>query len=130
MKIGDPMHSLSHNIYLFINSFILRHPYFYLSMVIVLALTAYLFLLLFPALVVVSLMNIIDSITAGTADWSTTVIWTGIAIISAFITYRSAQIKLAQPVGLAVTEDKAPELFKLVGNSFGDTILKWCPGPD
>ncbi len=115
MKTGDSMHALSHNIYLFINSFILRHPYFYLSVVTAVALIAYLFLLLFPALVVVSLMNIIDSITAGAADWSTTAIWAGIAIISAFITYRSAQIKLAQPVGLALTEDKAPELFKLVG---------------
>ena len=115
MKTGDSMHALTHNIYLYINSFILRHPYFYLSVVIALALTAYIFLLLFPVLVVVSLKNIIDSITAGTADWSTTAIWTGIAIISVFITYRSAKIKLAQPVGMTLTEDKAPELFKLVG---------------
>lgn len=108
------MHALSHKIYLFIDSFILRHPHLYLAVVTAVALTAYIFLLLFPALVVVGVMNIIDSITAATGDWATIMIWAGIVIIAAFISYRSALVKLAQPVGLALTEDKAPELFKLV----------------
>ena len=114
IKTANAMHALSHKIYLFIDSFVLRHPHFYLPLVTAVALIAYLFLLLFPALVVVSLMNIIDSISAGTGDWATIAIWAGIMIISAFISYRSTQVKLAQPVGLALTEDKAPELFMLV----------------
>ena len=98
-----------------IESLIHKFPRFYLGCLTLLALFGYAYVLLFPLLVPVGLLNIYQLFMLGdVANWQSTLTWFAIVSIAALVSYRSTQIKLKPPVGLTLAEDKAPELFELV----------------
>lgn len=98
-----------------IESLIHKFPRFYLGCLTLLALFGYAYVLLFPLLVPVGLLNIYQLFMLGdVANWQSALTWFAIVSIAALVSYRSTQIKLKPPVGLTLTEDKAPELFELV----------------
>jgi len=101
--------------YGFIESLIHKFPRFYLGCVVLLALSGYAFVLLFPLLVPVGLLNIYEILMLGDiANWQAALIWLTVVLVAALVSYRISQIKPKTPVGLTLSEDKAPELFKLV----------------
>lgn len=103
-KTGDVIESLT-------KSF----PRFYLACVTLLALFGYLYVLLFPLLVIAGILNIYESVAVSAViDWQSALTWLAVVIVASLVSYRSAQFKPAPPVGLTLTEDKAPELFALV----------------
>jgi Zn-dependent protease with chaperone function len=101
--------------YGFIESLIHKFPRLYLGCVVLLALSGYAFVLLFPLLVPVGLLNIYEIFALGeTTNWQAALIWLAVVLVAALVSYRMTQIKPKTPVGLTLSEDKAPELFKLV----------------
>jgi hypothetical protein len=99
----------------FIESLIHKFPRFYLGCVVLLALSGYAFVLIFPLLVPVGLLNIYEIFVSGdAADWQAALIWSAVVIIAALVSYRMTRIEPKTPVGLTLSQDKAPELFKLV----------------
>ena len=92
-----------------------RFPRCYLGLATLLALFGYIYVLMFPLLILTGIMAVYESIEFREAvDWQTVIAWTAIIIVAILVCYRSLQIKPALPVGLTVTNDKAPELFSLV----------------
>ena len=99
----------------FIESLIHKLPRFYISCVTLVAIFGYAFVLLFPLLVLAGLLNIYtELVVSDVTDWQAALTWLVIVLVAALISYRSTQIKLKPPVGLTLTEAKAPGLFKLV----------------
>ena len=98
-----------------IESLIRKFPRFYLGCVVLLALSGYAFVLMFPLLVLAGLLNIYEIFVLGDiANWQAVLIWLAVVLVTALVSYRITQIKTKTPVGLTLSEDKAPELFKLV----------------
>ena len=92
-----------------------KFPRFYLGCVVLLALAGYAFVLLFPLLVLTGPLNIYNEIAVNDiTNWQSVFIWLAVVIAAALVSYRMTQVKLKTPIGLALVEDKAPELFKLV----------------
>ncbi len=101
--------------YSFIVSLIHKFPRFYLGCVVLIALSGYAFVLLFPLLVLAGLLNIYEIIALGDiSNWQAALTWLAVVLIAALVSYHLTQIKPNKPVGLTLPEDKAPELFKLV----------------
>jgi hypothetical protein len=99
----------------FIESLTHKFPRFYLSCVALVAIFGYAFVLLFPLLVLAGLLNIYtELVVSDVTDWQATLTWLVIILVAALVSYRGTQIKLKPPVGLTLTEAKAPGLFKLV----------------
>ncbi len=99
----------------FIESLIHKFPRCYLGFVTLIAIIGYAFVLLFPILVVAGIPYIYLALTASDViNWQYALIWSVIVLFACLISYRSTQIKPVPPAGLSLTEDKAPELFKLV----------------
>ncbi len=99
----------------FIESLIHKFPRLYLGCVVLLALSGYAFVLMFPLLAPVGLLNIYEIFVAGDAtDWQPALIWSAVVIMAVLVSYRISRIKPNTPVGLTLSQDKAPELFKLV----------------
>lgn len=98
-----------------IESLIHNSPRLYLGGLTLVALLGYAFLLLFPALVLAGLLNIYQALTVNNAiNWQSVFIWLAVVPVAALVSYRITQIRLKQPLGLTLAEDKAPELIKLV----------------
>jgi len=99
----------------FVESLIHKFPRFYLGCVVLLALSGYAYVLLFPLLVPIGLLNIYEIFVSGDiANWQAALIWLAVVLVATLVSYRITQIKPKTPVGLTLSEDKAPELFKLV----------------
>ena len=97
------------------SSLLARFPRTYLALACLTALPGYLFLIMFPLLVIAGIINIADALVSSEAiNWTGPVIWFVVASISGLVGFRSLQGKPAPPPGLTLTEDKAPELFALV----------------
>jgi Zn-dependent protease with chaperone function len=115
MVILSSARSLLLKPYGFIKSLIHRFPRFYLGCVVLLALSGYAYVLLFPLLVPIGLLNIYEIFALGDiANWQAALTWSAVVLVAALVSYRITQIKPKTPVGLTLPEDKAPELFKLV----------------
>jgi Zn-dependent protease with chaperone function len=98
----------------FIESLIHKFPRFYLGCIVLLALSGYAFVLLFPLLVLAGLLNIYEIFALGDiANWQAALIWLVVVLVAALVSYRLSRIKTKTPVGLTLPEDKAPELYKL-----------------
>jgi hypothetical protein len=114
MLILSSARSLLLKPYGFIKSLIHRFPRFYLGCVVLLALSGYAYVLLFPLLVPIGLLNIYEIFALGDiANWQAALIWSAVVLVATLVSYRITQIKPKTPVGLTLSEDKAPELFKL-----------------
>ena len=99
----------------FIESLTHKFPRFYIGCVALVAIFGYAFVLLFPLLVLAGLLNIYTELAVSdVTDWQAALTWLVIVLVAALISYRSTQIKPKLPVGLTLTEAKAPGLFKLV----------------
>lgn len=93
-------------------SLISRYPRLYLTSVSLLALVGFVYVLVFPVVTLISLANILQAVVSGITDnWYQILSWSSIMILSGIVTYRGLRLKIAQPNGLALSEDKAPELF-------------------
>lgn len=98
-----------------IEAIIIRNPRFYTGFVLLIALTGYALVLLFPILVLAAGLNISEILLSSEAiDWVGAAIWSVVLLVSALLSYRGWQIKISAPVGLTLAEEKAPELFKLM----------------
>jgi len=107
--------TLLSKLYGFIESLIHKFPRFYLGFVILLALSGYAIVLMFPLSVLAGLISIYEEfVFSDAANWQSVLIWLGVVLVAALVCYRITQIKPKPPVGLTLAEDKAPELFKLV----------------
>ena len=92
-----------------------KSSHFYLGAVTVLAVTGHAYVMLFPALFLTGILSIYASITAAEPiDIMAVIAWAVIAIIAGLVSFRALQFKPTRPVGLALTNDKVPELFTLV----------------
>ena len=99
----------------FIKSLFYKFPRFYLGCVVLIALSGYAFVLLFPLLVLAGLLNIYEIFALGDiSNWQAALTWLAVVLIASLVSYRLTLIKPKKPVGLTLPEDKAPELFKLV----------------
>jgi Zn-dependent protease with chaperone function len=118
-KIKNRLHKAAQNakskLYNFIESAVTSYPRTYLGFITAFAIAGFAYILLFPALIIISLLNIHEALTFNDAlDWQTASIWLLISIFAGLVTFRTAKVKTKTPAGLTLTEDKAPELFKTV----------------
>lgn len=91
-----------------------RLPRAYLGLAILTALFGYTYLLAFPVLLLTGLYNIYYAVALGeTIDWQSAIAWSVVAPLAGLVIYRSLQARPKAPVGLVLTNDKAPELFTL-----------------
>jgi len=98
-----------------IESLIHKFPRFHISCVALVAIFGYAFVLLFPLLVLAGLLKTYtELVVSDVTDWQAAISWLVIVLVAALISYCSTQIKPNPPVGLTLTEAKAPGLFKLV----------------
>lgn len=87
----------------------------YLAFICMFALFGYAFTLLFPLLVILASINIYYSLlNSAVIDWTAVLIWSVVLIFAALLCYRITQFKPVQPTGLSITEEKAPEIYKLI----------------
>jgi len=92
-----------------------KYPRFYLGCVTLFALMGYAAVLLFPLLLLTGLVTIYQALTVDNSIHLINILlWLVIAAISGLISYRYVQYKPVTPSGIALMEDKAPELFNLV----------------
>jgi hypothetical protein len=90
-------------------------PHGYLLAVTVLVLAGYVWLLLFPWLVLAGISGAYEALTGQpTVAWSRLLIWSTVAAGSALVTYRMAQFRPAFPAGVVLDRKKATALFDLV----------------
>jgi len=82
----------------FIESLVHKFPRFYLGCVVILALSGYAFVLMFPLLVPIGLLNIYEILVPGDiANWQTALIWLAVVLAAAVVSYRMTQIKPITP---------------------------------
>jgi hypothetical protein len=92
-----------------------RHPRLYLAVVSLIAIIGFAYVLAFPLVTLISLVNIFQAAISGIADsWHQVLTWTSILILSGIVTYRAARLRTSPPSGITLSEDKAPELFAQV----------------
>jgi hypothetical protein len=73
----------------FIKSLIHNFPRFYLGCVVLLALSGYAYVLMFPLLVLVGLFNIYEIFALGDiANWRAALIWLAVVLVAALVSYR------------------------------------------
>jgi hypothetical protein len=118
-KIKNRLHSAAQNgkskLYNLIVLAVNSYPRTYLGFITAFAITGFAYILLFPVLIIISLLNIHEALTFNDAlDWKTASIWLLLCIIAGLVTFRAAKVKANTPAGLTLTQDKAPELFKTV----------------
>jgi hypothetical protein len=102
-------------LYKFIESVINNYPRSYLGFVTVFAIIGYAYILLFPLLIIISLLNIHQALLINDAiDWQTAAIWLLVTVVAGLVSYRAIRIKFKTQSGLTLTEEKAAELFKTV----------------
>lgn len=107
--------TLSHISYNFIATLIHKFPRCYLGCTVLLALSGYALVLLFPLLVLTGLVYILDELAVnGIANLQSILIWLAVVFAAALVSYRITQIKFRAPAGLTLSEDKAPAVFTLV----------------
>lgn len=115
MDIFGPVRTRLNIFYKHIETLIAKYHRSYLVFVCLFAIIGYAFVLLFPLLVIAGGNNIYENLVASDEiNWQDTSIWFVVLVCAALFSYRSSQIKLMQPVGLTITEERIPEVFKLV----------------
>ncbi|MES0326627.1 MAG: hypothetical protein ABUK13_00405 [Gammaproteobacteria bacterium] len=115
MSISDSIHRLLDKYDNEIEAFIAKFPRAYLTVVFLVALIGYALVLLPPLLIISASYNLYEIISiADIANWISALIWLSVLIISSLISYRGSQIKITPPAGLTVSEEKLPEIFKIV----------------
>jgi hypothetical protein len=119
IKKKNRLHNVTHNgksrFYALIESAVKKHPRTYLGFVTTFAVIGFAYILLFPLLIIISLLNIHEAMTLNDAlDWKTASIWLLVTIVAGLVTLRATRVKANTPAGLTLTEDKAPELVKTV----------------
>ncbi|MGD2053245.1 MAG: M48 family metalloprotease [Gammaproteobacteria bacterium] len=118
-RIKNRLHKAAQNgkskLYNLVESAVKNYPRAYLGFITAFAIAGFGYILLFPVLIIISLLNIHEALTFNDAlDWQTASIWLLISLIAGLVTFRAAKVKANTPAGLTLTEDKAPELFKTV----------------
>ena len=104
--------NLKYDLFKSVRSAVDRYPRLYLGVVTLCALLGYIFVLLFPLLMLISLANIYEVFRESEPfAWQSALIWSSVLILSGVIIYRCTLLKLSPPAGLTINEDKAPELF-------------------
>jgi hypothetical protein len=91
-----------------------QYPGVFTGLAIIAAITAYLFLLLFPVLVLTALYQLYHIISADAVDWIFMLIWLTIGLLSAYVSNGLVRVKIVPPAGLHLSKDSAPELFELI----------------
>jgi hypothetical protein len=115
VEIFKPVRTRLNILYKHIETLIAKYHRIYLFIVFLFAIIGYAFALLFPLLVIAGGSNIYERLVAsGEIDWLGILTWFLVLACAALLSYRSSQIKTVQPVGLTITEEKIPEVFKLV----------------
>jgi hypothetical protein len=114
IRITNAVSKVLHKIYVFIDTSIRHYPQFYLALAVLAASVGYTYVLMFPVLVIMGPLNAYTALTSDAINWVSVSTWTVVTIIAALVSYRITQFKSVQPVGLTLSEDKAPELFKLI----------------
>ena len=98
-----------------VESLLIKYQRIYLGFVFLLALIGYVLILVFPFLVLVAGENIFNNlINKPGIDWLNTLIWFAVFIISALLCYQYFRFKPSSPLGLTISENNQPEIFKLV----------------
>lgn len=93
-----------------------RWPRLYLVVAALLAGLGYLYLALFPALSVLLLLDLPDTLTTATgpAEWAMAGAELGVAALAGLIIYHLARIRLSPPGSHLVQADDAPALFQVI----------------
>jgi hypothetical protein len=113
-RIKNAINARLHKLYVFADTSTMHYPQFYLGSIIFIALLGYAYLLMFPVLFLASLFNIYETLTSDTINWTSTFTWLAIGVAAGLVTYSGTRVKPTPPVGLKLSEDKAPKLFELV----------------
>ena len=118
-KITSRLHNIHRNfrnkLYSLIQSALDKYPRTYLGFITVFAVIGFAYILLFPLLIITSLLNIHQAMTLNDAlDWKTAAVWLLVTLVASLVTFRASKLKVGTPAGLCLTEEKAPELFKMV----------------
>jgi hypothetical protein len=93
----------------------LVRPRAYFILAALLALFGYAWLVMFPLLVLVGLVNLYDAVFGvDQADWFSALIWSCIAAASVLVCYRLIFFRAAGPVGQPLDDRNAPGLLQLV----------------
>jgi hypothetical protein len=93
----------------------LVRPRAYFILAALLALFGYAWLVMFPLLVLVGLVNLYDAVFGvDQVDWFSALIWSSIAAASVLVCYRLIFFKATGPVGQPLDDRNAPGLLQLV----------------
>lgn len=116
-----PVHSrILEKLYFFknfsIQEFSKIHPYQYLLVTFLLAFIGFIYLLLFPAGVILGVQNAYAALLPGinASSLSDYAIWSSFTILSLSITYQIISIRFADPDGIDLTKQNAARLVQLV----------------
>jgi len=94
--------SIKNKLYSFTQSAINKYPRTYLGFITVFAVIGFAYILLFPVLIIISLLNIHEALTFNDAlDWKTAAVWLLITLIASLITFRASKVKAGTPAGLS-----------------------------
>lgn len=108
-------HALLEKFYGFLGKAITKYHPVYLGIVCLFAFIGYFFVLLFPLLIIISIINIYETLIAsGDINWQSIAIWSAILLFSTLISYRSIQVKPTPAVGLKMPETKVPRMYEIV----------------
>lgn len=115
MDIFAPVKKTLNKFYAHVDATAVKYPRVYLCIVFLFALMGYALILLFPLVAIISAINIVKILpNTDLSNWQALVISIVSLILASLFSYRMLQLKLSQPVGLTLMEEKAPEIFKLV----------------
>jgi len=98
-----------------------RYPFHNIVILMFLAPVGYLFPLLFPMLGYLSVSGMFSAVSMAPAlgwpavlDWWPVLLWLLAGILFLFLSYRLLSIRPREPLGLAISEALAPQLFALI----------------
>ena len=114
VRVTDWRKSFLHGVCEFSASYAGAFPRGYLLTAVVVASAGYLYLLLFPCMVLASASGIYGAIAGEEMTWLHAITWLVVGALSALISYRLYRFRPALPTGKRLDRESCPELFKLI----------------
>ena len=115
MDILGPVRARLYKLYKRIDAVIVKYHRSYLVFACLFALTGYVLILIFPALIIISSSQLYQSLTENTmTDWQQISIWSVLLALATLLSYRSIITKPLQPAGLIINDKKLPKIFHLI----------------
>lgn len=93
-----------------------RHPQYYLVLTSAFALVGYVFLLAFPIMVIVGLIEIVEIVNRNSVEnnYANSLYWLALVTLCTGMTYQIISIKFSLPKGIVIPKEKIPCLAELI----------------